>query len=71
MNRSNNDHEAQALAAGDVIGRWTDEGLPLSLRRKLLRQEIEEVRGETGKPAVAAGSLPARPGRHASRERAG
>ena len=70
VNRSNKHHEAQPLGSAGLDGRWTDEGLPLGLRRRLLRKEIEEVRGELRKEGAAACDQPAGLRNQASRERA-
>lgn len=71
VNRSNNDDEAQRSGIAATAGRWTDEGLPLSLRRKLLRKELEQFRSGAEREAAGAQNPPAGPGREPSRERSG
>lgn len=43
--------------------RWTDENLPLAMRRQLLAEEVKRVRAASPHPAAPIGTAAERPGR--------
>ena len=46
--------QAPAKAAPAVAGKWTDESLPMRLRKQLMRAELEEVQRQKSERTSSA-----------------
>jgi len=57
--RNESGPQVPAKAAPAVAGKWTDESLPMRVRRQLLRAELEEVkRQKAARKAAGTGEGP-------------